>query len=301
MLILKIAGLIILILLCLILILLAVLLFVPVRYRAEGKKYADLRGKARVSWLFGIFSVHAAYEDGLDVSVRIFGFPLRRRSETPEEEEQEEQESRQEDGKRREDEKEPDVHIASEEDVSEDFPYKSESVSQEEQKKEFRKDPGKRRKKRSLWKKILNRIAAMFRRFREAVKRLWKLWTGIEEKADKIKELISDKENQELLRLVFRQTKALFKHIFPRKARGKLRIGFEDPYTTGQAMALAGLLCPFYKDSLQVIPSFEEPVLEGELACSGRIRLAALLMIAGRLMASRTFRQALKKLFALRG
>ena len=77
------------ILLCLILILLAVLLFVPVRYRAEGKKYADLRGKARVSWLFGIFSVHAAYEDGLDVSVRIFGFPLRRRSETPEEEEQE--------------------------------------------------------------------------------------------------------------------------------------------------------------------------------------------------------------------
>ena len=120
-------------------------------------------------------------------------------------------------------------------------------------------------------------------------------------KGDKIKELISDKENQELLRLVFRQTKALFKHIFPRKARGKLRIGFEDPYTTGQAMALAGLLCPFYKDSLQVIPSFEEPVLEGELACSGRIRLAALLMIAGRLMASRTFRQALKKLFALRG
>ena len=71
MLILKIAGLIILILLCLILLLLAVLLFVPVRYRAEGKKYADLRGKARVSWLFGIFSVHAAYEDGLDVSVRI--------------------------------------------------------------------------------------------------------------------------------------------------------------------------------------------------------------------------------------
>ena len=198
MLILKIAGLIILILLCLILILLAVLLFVPVRYRAEGKKYADLRGKARVSWLFGIFSVHAAYEDGLDVSVRIFGFPLRRRSETPE------------DGRRREDEKEPDVHIASEEDVSEDFPYKSESVSQEEPKKEFRKDPGKRRKKRSLWKKILKRIAAVVRRFREAVKRLWKLWTGIEEKADKIKELISDKENQELLRLVFRQTKALY-------------------------------------------------------------------------------------------
>ncbi|MDO4277650.1 MAG: DUF2953 domain-containing protein [Lachnoclostridium edouardi] len=84
--------------------------------------------------------------------------------------------------------------------------------------------------------------------------------------------------------------------MLPKKVRGKLYIGFEDPYMTGQAMAVAGLLCPIYKNALQVYPDFENQILEGELFIKGRVRLSSAAALAFHLFRNRKFRKLLKKL-----
>ena len=77
---------------------------------------------------------------------------------------------------------------------------------------------------------------------------------------------------------------------------GRLRFGFDDPYRTGQALQAAALLMPLYRDRVQIIPAFEEEVLEGELKMRGRIRLAVLLAAGVRLWRDKNFRKLVGRL-----
>lgn len=73
-LILKIVGILLLILLGLVLFVLLTVLFVPVRYRAEGSRHGEWRAKGRVSWLFRAVSLQFSFENGsLTADVRLFG------------------------------------------------------------------------------------------------------------------------------------------------------------------------------------------------------------------------------------
>lgn len=60
-------------------------------------------------------------------------------------------------------------------------------------------------------------------------------------------------------------------HILPRKVRGHVTVGFEDPSMTGQLLAAAGVLYPLYREQIQITPVFDRQVLEGEVKIKGRI------------------------------
>jgi len=56
-------------------------------------------------------------------------------------------------------------------------------------------------------------------------------------------------------------------------------------------------ISPFYglyADKLELIPVFEESVLEGQLQVKGRIRIGTVLMIAGRMLLDKNFRKLLR-------
>ncbi|MEY8337219.1 DUF2953 domain-containing protein [Lachnospiraceae bacterium 62-35] len=306
---LKVIGWIFLAFLGLLLLIIAVLLFVPVRYRIEADKHEEVKGRAKAFWLFHAFSVTAVYEKKLDLSIRILGFPLKGKREEGQLTEEEIQDNAFHDMAAEEasdgigeDKPAPDVHIASLEDSSEDFVYGEQPQREIEEKKDRRK---KRQKEKKIQKKIpskglFSRIKEMIRLFikkiKNQIRKLLEKWKEVKDKAASLKEFVSDRENQQAFKLLLKQTKALLRHILPRKIRGRLYVGFEDPYTTGQVIAAAGLLCPVYKNSLQIYPSFEEAVLEGQITCRGRIRLYSLAIIAGRLFMNKRLRYLFKKL-----
>ena len=69
------------IILGLILLALLLILFCPVRYRAEGTKeagsFGTVSGRAKVSWLFGGISFSLGFQNGQTVSdFRLFGIPV---------------------------------------------------------------------------------------------------------------------------------------------------------------------------------------------------------------------------------
>lgn len=91
---------------------------------------------------------------------------------------------------------------------------------------------------------------------------------------DKIKQwytFLQMDDTREAIRFLKEKGKGLIRHILPRKIRGNVVFGFDDPSLTGQVLAVAGAVYPLYKERLQIIPVFDRQVLEGEVKLSGRI------------------------------
>ena len=82
--ILKWLGILLLVLLGLVLTVLLAVLFVPVRYEAEGSFRGELLAKGQISWLWRLFSIQAVYDGDTEVSLRIFGVKPGRKKETAE-------------------------------------------------------------------------------------------------------------------------------------------------------------------------------------------------------------------------
>ena len=79
--ILKIAGYILLALLCLILLAILLVLFVPIRYHAAGSKYEDFNANADVTWLLKLLHVLFSFdnkleEDKVRLQVKVLGFTV---------------------------------------------------------------------------------------------------------------------------------------------------------------------------------------------------------------------------------
>ncbi len=93
------------------------------------------------------------------------------------------------------------------------------------------------------------------------------------------KEWLENEENQESFRLFFKQFKKLFAHVWPCKGKGTVTFGLEDPCYTGQILAGASLLYPFFYKRLSLQPVFDEKCLEAELDYRGRVRVSYLLWL----------------------
>lgn len=65
----------------------------------------------------------------------------------------------------------------------------------------------------------------------------------------------------------------LLKSIAPRKVKGYLHIGMEDPATTGQILGYYGMLYPLIGGHIDVVPDFDQIILEGSLKIRGHITL----------------------------
>lgn len=137
---------------------------------------------------------------------------------------------------------------------------------------------------------IMEKIKGFAARIRQSVRhRLEKLKFSFGKICDKLKGIrefvlekkdwLEDEKNQASLRLLYRQTKRLLKHLWPRKGRCTVTFGFDDPYTTGQVLQAASLIYPFYHRQLFLYPVFDEKILDAEGSLRGRIRLSVILWL----------------------
>jgi hypothetical protein len=321
---LKILGLILLGILGLVLLVVLLILLVPIRYQAEGSYYGALQAEAGVSWLLHLIHIHAGFRGQLLLWVKICGFKV-----FSTEEEKTKTEKKNKRRKRRKKKKipasEPEAAgVRDEKKVSEDDheqaetdgllenenpdPLKDENpdppvnpdekeVSQEESAKEDAKrsfsftefcDKLKSILQR-VPKSVRGRICAIFGSFRDK-------YRMISEKKRWITAFLQNEDNQKTIKLLKRQAIRLIRHVFPRRLRGRVRFGFDDPYTTGQILTWISPFYGLYADKLELIPVFEEKALEGEVSLKGRIRLGTVIFLAVRVLFDRNFRRLLRKL-----
>ena len=343
--ILKIIGVLLLVILGLVLAFLLVVLLVPIRYRAEGSWYGELKASASVSWLLHIISLRAVYGERREIILRIFGFRIggerkikrkkrakkdaanadsreeglqEREEKIQDHSRQDREENAQDHSRQDREEKAQDLNKQEREaaepskgsagtlkdSTKPEVPQKPAAGMEKTRKGQF--SAGKICDKLKAAMQRISRAAAAFKnkllgipklaeRAKKALKRARRKLTELGKKKERLIAFLRDEENQRTFKLLKRQIFALLKHVLPRRVKGKLRFGFDDPYTTGQVLMYLAPFYGLYARKLELIPVFEEPVLDGELYLKGKVRIGTVLVLAARMMLDRNFRSLLKK------
>lgn len=305
-------GILLLVILGLVLAVLLAVLFVPIRYEAEGSFKGEPAAKGRVSWLWRLFSCQVVYDGEAEVSLRIFGVKTGRKKEAADGAEEAEIPEPVVTAREKHPEKEEPAggnkpaeeapvsgSQPGEECPAPEMPETCERTSAEKLESDAAKaapeQPGaetetgkKRQKKKRIRQNPFQKIKVTFQRI------CGKLKTA-EEKWQKLRDFLEKEENKNTFRLLKKQVIRLFRHILPGKVSGKVRFGFEDPYTTGRILTYISPFYGWYGRKIQVIPVFDEQVLEGEISLKGRIRIATLLFIGFQVWRDKNFRTLLKR------
>lgn len=132
--------------------------------------------------------------------------------------------------------------------------------------------------------------------------KLEKLKCTIKNLCDKIKmvlEFIKDEAHINTLTRLKKEFIRLLKFLKPKKLKGKIRFGMEDPYVTGQILAVLSVFYPFYAERVEIYPEFDQKILEGNLYVKGHVRGIYALIMAFNLIIDKNVRTTIKDVQAL--
>ena len=314
-LILKIIGIVILAVLGFVLLLILTVLLVPVRYHIVIEHGDTFYVKGRVSWLLHVIHAGISYiEDKLHICVRLFGIivfdnmkpkkPKRQTRTHPKKasgkkkkgkditKSQEGQRLKQ--RKKNGDKKEEPASVIE----SSRYILPEKEIASQEQIKKIKQSFFQRITARFC--KIKDKLITGLRNWIKKIKGWFLTLRDLKGKWDLIFDFAMDEMNRQGFCVSYKSLKKLLKHILPGKLKSRVIFGTGDPCSTGQLLGLLGILYSFYGDKLQITPDFENSRLEGSHDLKGRIRLITLLIMAGRLILDRRFKQLRRNFISLK-
>ena len=294
--ILKLCGLLLLAAFLLLLAVILAILFVPLRYRADLHFENKPAGCLTATWLLHAFKAEAVLEEKLRVKIRLLWFTLFDEILWPDEDESaSEEDTLPKKSPLSDEERSSQESVFSDDDIlsaTEVRPDKAETAKAEAD------APASEKKRKRI--SFLSRIREWIRRF---IARLTAFFRNIKASAASVQKkyrsfrsIITDEKNRKTFRLVKKQSGALIRHILPRKLKGWIRFGFEDPYYTGKVLTIISPFYGLYGKNISIEPVFDEKVLTGELCISGRMRLSKLLWCIFRVVMDKNFRIIYRKL-----
>lgn len=290
-LILKILGITLLSILGLVLLLLLLVLFVPIRYSAEGKAESkeDYRGTVRVHWLLHIISLRIDAESPLKVTkrLRIFWFFGKKGDETifpkDKEEASEEKPAEVESAESKPQETattEPaettanataETAVTEPETPAEPAEPKPETTAETKPEESAEAaTAGTAAEEKPEKKGLTERISDKIEDCKETASCVAELFSRKKGLAEKY---IKKKSTKAAWAKLKKTALWLLKHIAPRKGHAEITFGMKNPETTGKIYAVAANLYPWYWKHVDLYPEFGGEIIAGEGALKGRIRL----------------------------
>lgn len=162
-------------------------------------------------------------------------------------------------------------------------------------KKAKRKEAKKQKSKKT--KKKLN----IFAKIEEIKEKIEAKWTAFKEdflslnnKKEAVLKFINAEGTVAGIFYLLTQSKILIKMILPKKIKGWLRFGTGDVYTEGQYLTYLCFVYPLYAGKFDIIPEWEEEVIEVDATFSGKIRMFAMLLIGLKLLFSKKVKALLR-------
>lgn len=256
---------------------LLLVLFCPVRYRADAVKekvpWKQASASLCVSWLFHGVWLKVFLQDGkLCPDLRILGIPLLKFL------------------KKKQKKKIP-VMLP---ETSGEAKEKQTELPQEEtgqlkeEKEMVPEDSGKPEKGPGFFEKagnkihdILEKLEGIPGKIADKFRKISLTIQNIYAKIDWWKQLLTHERTKEALSFVKNKLIRLCRHIFPTRITGKVVFGSEDPSVTGSVLAVLGITMPFHKNRIEIVPVFDGTnLLEGNVHLKGRIYGIVLLKTA---------------------
>lgn len=307
--ILKICGVLLLAAFLLLLAVILAILFVPLRYRADLHFENKPAGSLTATWLLHAFKAEAVLEEKLRVKIRLLWFtlfdeilwpdeeePLSEKEAISKEELRTDKDTSSKKSQLSDEERSSREPVFSEDDdilsATEVRPDKAETAKAEADAPVSEK----KRKRRSFlshireWiRRFIARVTAFFRNIKASA-------ASVQKRYRSFRSIITNEKNRKTFRLVKKQSGALIRHILPRRLKGWIRFGFEDPYYTGKILTIISPFYGLYGKNISIEPVFDEKVLTGKLCFSGRMRLSKLLWCIFRVVMDKNFRIIYRKL-----
>ena len=297
-LILKIIGIIIAVILGILLLLIAIFLFAPVHYEVQGRCDGDLgslKGKVQITWLLRLIRADILYKNGkMKWRLRLAWI---KRGNTGAAKKQKEVQTLQKQAEKAEisemkEAEKTEIFGPEEEEASHTVRQKSAHVPESEKRKTENGIPEKEKsvdseKNGSFYQRILSwiqKIKCTFRKLCDKIKAL----SG---KKEKLEEFLRDEVHKGAYHKCKKEFFRLMKHLKPKKADVRIVYGFDDPYYTGQALAVFSVLYPFVGGCISVTPDFEHQVLKGSAYLKGKIYLWHFVQSGWKLIWNRNVRQ----------
>lgn len=297
--ILKMLGIILLVIMAVAICLVGCILFIPIRYKVQGSYYDGFTGTAKIMWFLHVLSVKASYDGEPNLCLRILGIPFynskhrkaKKKKEpssvtTDENIESSELKTEEKATLQREPTKiaESAKSIKSSADQSESYKYRNESleceVSSENENEE--KKGSLYHKIKDLWdtlKVFVYKLKQFFQNIKYTIKTICDKIKQTHQEFEYYRDILQSDEMKTAFSLCKKQLYHIWKTIRPRKFHVYLHIGTEDPCVTGEIMAFYGMIYPFAGKYIEVVPEFQETILEAECKAVGHITVFVLLKV----------------------
>lgn len=292
------------------------ILFVPIRYKADvscQNCVETLEANLEVSWMWKLIFLMVSRKDGkADLKLRVaWKAFFSEKGEHDESEAEFVTEACPEEQKvfepprteNEQSEKAENVHIKSEESeeaqiqnlekIQRSFEKKADEKRAllKAEKRNSRKSSARQKKKKTLWERLKEKTLTWIERCRTFWEKLLAIGKKIREKKEQAEQFLCDASHQRAFRKLAKETKVLFRHLSPENVKIVGKIGLEDPYMTGQLLAVLGVLFPFLGENMVIVPDFENPVLEGSAHLEGKIQNVRILALVWRLVTDRDVRK----------
>ena len=324
--ILKVIGWILLGILGLILLTVLTVLLVPIRYRADGVWKEEKYIRGRVTWLLHLLSIRVTYEKELLLEVRVAGFLIYPKKERSGKKKKAASGADAEEGVGDADadtnvldadgakmlsvdvktlgESAPAAGTTDEPqsadprgsattrmpDVESQSTDPNEASASEADAQATDSDAAPEHPAGSFFEKLSGKLSQVIDRLR-----------GMQQKTDRLKQqtayykrIWDQPQTRQAIRVGFYELGEIIRHVLPRKLEVFGIVGTGDPASTGQIMAIQGMLYPWHKGNIRLEPDFEEKYIEGELHLKGRIRLGTLGICGLRILLNKNVRRLIR-------
>lgn len=296
-LVLKIIGIILLILLGVLLLLIGAVLWIPMRYRVDIIKDEKVSLQGTISWCLSLIKVPITYDQSKDteklkVTLHVLGFQIKdflkqeeKKKTTPKEKTKENNISKEVGDDQEQIFVQKENDIASEAEIplkEKDDPDPNPEIQAEGKKRSVRD------KYASIVKKIKN-LKYTFQSFYDKIR------LGVQ-KAGSFRTFIVLESTKAALGSCFGSVLILIKKLAPRHVRGWIHFGFDDPASTGQALGAVSVIYGYLPKKLQLIPDFEQQVLECELKVKGHIHASTVVRHGLRILLDKNVQNTYKKI-----
>lgn len=295
-LILKRIGIVLAVFLLLVLLLINLGLFVPVRYRADASCQNDietLEAEFELSWMWKLFFLTACWKKGkADMKIRI-GWKYLFSEEKEEQKFLKEQKESLPPEKTNRSLLENNVQEQAEKRECHQEKTESGIDKEEEEKESFTADRRKAggRKKKPLWDRMKEKISEWIESCKSFWRKILAMGRNFRGKKEQIESFLTDASHRRAFCSLKREVRRFLGHVSPKDVKIVGKIGLEDPYMTGQALAVLGMLFPFLGENTVIVPDFENKVLEGSVHIEGKIHNFRMLAILWRLIKDRDVRK----------
>lgn len=141
----------------------------------------------------------------------------------------------------------------------------------------------------------------IFAKIEEIKEKIEAKWTAFKEdflnlnnKKEAVLKFINAEGTSDGIFYLLTQSKILVKMILPKKIKGWLRFGTGDVYTEGQYLTYLCFVYPLYAGKFDILPEWDEEVIEVDASFSGKIRMFAMLLIGLKLLFSKKVKALLR-------